>query len=81
MYSGGVKMEFVQVMPIPDDFAAEAPRVVFTSHKAHSQISFSQISVDLTVNFDGEYRNNFELTKSYIQKRVYLLKQVLNDIG
>ena len=30
-----------QVMPIPDDFAAEAPRVVFTSHKAHSQISFS----------------------------------------
>ncbi|MCI9052558.1 MAG: hypothetical protein HFI05_11700 [Lachnospiraceae bacterium] len=70
-----------QVMPIPDDFAAEAPRVVFTSHKAHSQISFSQISVDLTVNFDGEYRNNFELTKSYIQKRVYLLKQVLNDIG
>ena len=53
-----------QVMPIPDDFAAEAPRIILKSHNGHSQISFSQISMDFTVNFDGAYPDNFELTSA-----------------
>ena len=69
-----------QTMPIPDEFAAEAPRVVLNSKNGHSQISFSQISVDLTVNFDGEYRKDFELTKNYILQRVNKLKDLLKII-
>ena len=38
-----------QIMPLPDDIAAEAPRIVFASHGGHSQINFSQISADFTV--------------------------------
>ena len=69
-----------QTIPIPDDFAAEAPRIVLNSHNGHSQISFSQISVDLTVNFDGEYRKEFELTKKYISARLDMLKDLLKTI-
>ena len=70
-----------QVMPIPDDFAAEAPRIVLRSHGGHSQISFSQISMDFTVNFDGEYADSFETTKEYIKQRIDVLKGVLRNIG
>lgn len=69
-----------QTMPIPDDFAAEAPRIILNSKGGHSQISFSQISVDLTVNFDGEYRNDFELTKQYLLQRLDILKNLLKEI-
>lgn len=69
-----------QTMPIPDDFAAEAPRIVLKSKNGHSQISFSQISVDFTVNFDGEYREKFELTQEYILKRILILKELLEKI-
>lgn len=70
-----------QVIPIPDDIAAEAPRIVLTSHTGHSQINFSQISVDFTVRFDSDYIGNYESTKSYIQERIQLLKHVLSNIG
>lgn len=70
-----------QSMPIPDDFAAEAPRIIINSINGHSQINFSQISVDFTVNFDGEYRTDFDLTKSYILERLKLLKNLLSKIG
>ncbi len=70
-----------QMMPIPDDFAAEAPRIVLNSHHGHSQISFSQISVDFTINFDGEYRNCFDLTRGYILERIAMLKELLIRIN
>lgn len=69
-----------QTMPIPDDFAAEAPRIVLNSKGGHSQISFSQISVDLTVNFDGEFSSDYELTKRYLLQRLNILKNLLKEI-
>lgn len=70
-----------QVIPIPDDIAAEAPRIVLNSHNGHSQINFSQIAVDFTARFDGGFSQDYEQTKEYIKKRVQLLKQALRDIG
>ena len=69
-----------QTMPIPDEFAAEAPRIIINSIIGHSQISFSQFSVDFMVNFDGEYKNQFTLTKEYITARLELLKGLLKEI-
>lgn len=70
-----------QTVPIPDDFAAEAPRIILNSHNGHSQISFSQISVDFTVSFDGDYRTDFGLTQEYILERIGILKDLLERIG
>ena len=70
-----------QTVPIPDDFAAEAPRIILNSHNGHSQISFSQISVDFTVSFDGDYRTDFGLTQEYILERIGILIDLLEKIG
>lgn len=70
-----------QTVPIPDDFAADAPRIILNSHNGHSQISFSQISVDFAANFDGEYRMNFDLTRQYFLERIGILKKLLEKIG
>lgn len=70
-----------QTMPIPDEFAAEAPRIVLNSKNNHSQISFSQISVDFTTKFTDEYVSRFDKTKEYISKRVYILKELLKKIN
>ena len=43
-------------------------------------MSFSQISVDFTVNFDSDFKNDFDLTKEYILKRIDILKRLLREI-
>ncbi|MBR0092923.1 MAG: hypothetical protein IJP92_14620 [Lachnospiraceae bacterium] len=70
-----------QTIPMPDDFAAEAPRIILTSKYGHSQISFSQLSVDFTVGFDRDYRVDFGKTKHYITERLELVRGVLEQIG
>lgn len=70
-----------QTMPIPDEFAPEAPRIVLYSKNGHSQISFSQISVDFLVNFDNEFVSDFKKTQDYIQKRISLIIDLLGKIG
>ena len=69
-----------QTMPLPDEFAPEAPRIVLYSKNGHSQISFSQISVDFIVNFDNEFLNDFKKTQEYIQERVTLVIELLKKI-
>lgn len=70
-----------QMMPLPDEFAPEAPRIVLYSKNGHSQISFSQISVDFIVNFDNEFLNDFKKTQKYIQDRVSLIIELLKKIN
>lgn len=70
-----------QTMPLPDEFAPEAPRIILYSKNGHSQISFSQISVDFIVNFDNEFLNDFTKTKKYIQERVNLIIELLKKIN
>ena len=66
-----------QILPIPDDFAADAPRIILSSKYGHSQISFSQISADMIANFDGDFIHDFVKTKSYTEERIALLKDLL----
>ena len=67
-----------QVLPLPDEFAPEAPRIILNSHNGHSQINFSQLSVDFTAKFDGDFADKYENAKSYIEQRVQLLRQVMS---
>lgn len=69
-----------QTVPIPDEIAPDAPRVILDALNGHSQIRFSQISVDCTIQFDGEYLENFECTKKYIMERIALLKKILENM-
>mgnify|MGYP004501909223 CR=1 FL=1 len=62
-----------QTMPLPDEIAPEAPRIILYSKNGHSQIVFSQISVDFIVTFDSDFLNDFSKTQVYIQERVALI--------
>lgn len=70
-----------QTMPLPDEFAPEAPRIILYSKNGHSQISFSQISVDFIVNFDNEFLSDFKKTQEYIRERVTLIIELLKRIN
>ena len=70
-----------QTMPLPDEFAPEAPRIILYSKNGHSQISFSQISVDFIVNFDNDFLNDFKKTQGYIQERISLIIELLKKIN
>ena len=70
-----------QTMPLPDEYAPEAPRIILYSKNGHSQISFSQISVDFTVSFDNEFMTDFGKTQDYIQERIELIVGLLKKIN
>ena len=70
-----------EMTPIPDEIAPEAPRIILHSKHGHSQISFSQISVDLTVSFDDRYWEDFDATYKYIVERLRILTGLLKKIN
>lgn len=70
-----------EMTPIPDEIAPEAPRIILRSKNGHSQISFSQISVDLTVDFDDKYWEDFDATRKYIVDRLSILRGLLKKIN
>ena len=67
-----------QIFPVPDNFAADAPRLSFTSNGNHSQIAISQISIDLNVNFDNDFATDFAKTKEYINNKVKTIAKILD---
>lgn len=69
-----------EMTPIPDEIAPEAPRIILRSKHGHSQINFSQISVDLTVNFDDKYWEDFDATQKYIIDRLSIFRELLKKI-
>lgn len=69
-----------EMPPLPDEFAPEVPRIILHSKNGHSQISFSQISVNLTVDFDDKYWEDFAATKIYILERLQILMELLKVI-
>lgn len=70
-----------EMTPIPDEIVPEAPRIILHSKHGHSQISFSQISVDLMVNFDDKYWEDFDATYKYTVERLSILKGLLKEIN
>ena len=70
-----------EMPPLPDEFAPEVPRIILHSKHGHSQISFSQISVNLTVDFGDKYWKDFEATKGYILERLQILMELLKAIN
>lgn len=73
--------ETPQLFSMPDDFAADAPRLVFVSKGGHSRIIFSQISIEFEAAFDNDFLYNFDKTKDYILEKVKILLQVAKLIG
>lgn len=65
-------------LPIPDYIDPVFPRITLDAINGHSQIIFSQVSVDLNVNFDDEFSDDYTRCEIYIKDRITLLINFLN---
>lgn len=71
----------LNVLPIPESVFYDVPRMVAESKFKHSQISLSQLSIDIVANFDDEFSSNYEKIATYIKERALLAKEVLAAVG
>lgn len=69
-----------QVFSMPDDFAADAPRLIFISKGNHSQITISQMAIDFVVNFDNDFVADFQKTKNYVLDRIDKIIKIFERI-
>lgn len=68
------------LLPIPDDFEPQAPRVIFQSKMGHSQIVFSQENVVLNVKYSADWGENIEKGHFYLQERIAILIPIITTI-
>jgi hypothetical protein len=65
------------ILPVPDDAPAEIPRAIFQSQKGHSQITITPTAIVFVVNYDGEYPQNWDLCKSYLEEKFATISEFL----
>ena len=62
-----------QIIPIPDDFDPEVPRILFESEHGFSQIVVTQVSVMLNVVYSPDWQRDPDRGKAYLKERVPIL--------
>lgn len=67
------------VLPVPDEIEPMIPRITLNSKNGHSTISISQIGIDFVVNFDDEYRYDYNKCEEYIKERMNLVHMFLKN--
>lgn len=65
------------VFPVPDDIEPTIPRITLNSKNGHSTISISQIGIDFVVEFDDQYRNDYDTCEKYVKERMHLVHTFL----
>jgi hypothetical protein len=70
-----------QILPVPDEFQADAPRFIFGSIHGFSQIIVSQISIVLNVSYSPDWQLDIEKGRDYLHKKVLILFDLLEIIG
>lgn len=62
-----------QMIPVPDEFDPEVPRVIFESQHGFSQIIVSQIAVTLNVTYSPDWQLDISKGRQYLLERVTIL--------
>lgn len=70
-----------QSVPVPDELDPQVPRLVFQSLGGHSQIVISQVSISLSVTYDGEWTSDASKRAAYLSDRVPLVYQLCSIAG
>ena len=68
------------LLPIPDEFNPQAPRIMFLSKMGHSKIIFSQENVVLNVRYTKDWGEDIAKGRDYLQERIAILIQITNTI-
>lgn len=69
------------VMPFPDEFDSEAPRMIFESKLGHSRLVISQMALNLEVHYSLDWQQNEPKRKEYLSNRLPLLLSLLKYLN
>lgn len=68
------------VLPVPDDFEPNAPRIIFESTHGYSQIVISQLNITLNVSYSLEWQENSKQRLDYLHNRSQSLLEILPEL-
>lgn len=69
-----------QILPIPDDFEPNAPRIILTSEHGFSQIVITQVSISLSVSYTPDWQLDISKGQVYLLERVPILFDLLETL-
>ena len=69
-----------QVIPMPDEFGADFPRIIFSSVKGFSTIAVSQQTISLVVNYSIDWQIDTKKCLEYLKKRAGMLFKMLERL-
>lgn len=68
-----------QIIPVPDDFHPEVPRIIFSTPRGHSTLTISQINFSFKTSYDGEFTANIDKCIEYLKERMTLVFSTLKE--
>ncbi|MFQ5822554.1 MAG: hypothetical protein ACE5JB_00700 [bacterium] len=68
-----------QIIPMPDDFHPEAPRIIFSTPHGHSTLTISQVNFSLKTRYDGDFTENLNKCIEYLDERINLVFSMLKE--
>lgn len=70
-----------QIIPIPDEMDPRIPRIIFGSKHGYSQITVSQVSLALQVNYSADWQIDAAKIQEYLHNRTPVLFQLFDEIN
>ncbi len=67
------------IIPVPDEFDNEVPRILFGSEHGFSQIVISNTNISLNINYSPDWQLNIELGQKYLSDRIEILFRILSE--
>ncbi|MBI4745683.1 MAG: hypothetical protein HY786_03855 [Deltaproteobacteria bacterium] len=68
-----------QLIPMPDEFDPQVPRLIFGSTHGYSQIIISQMSISLNVRYSPDYQLDIALGQKYLRERIPVLFEIIES--
>lgn len=69
-----------QIIPVPDDFSPEVPRMIFGSEHGFSQIIVSQINISLNVSYSPDWQIDISKGKEYLNEKIPILFDLVESL-
>lgn len=69
-----------QLVPVPDEFEPEFPRIMFNANSGYSSITVSQVAIAFTVNYSEDWQRDPNKCVEYLKQRTSTLFKLLEKI-
>jgi hypothetical protein len=70
----------LQILAVPEDAPPEIPRAIGNSRGGHSVLTVTQVNSNFRTLYDGEFTNDWNLVRNYLNEKITLLFPFINEI-